>query len=695
MSSWREYILKEFAPQAAQLTLVADPDGLLLEEGILAGIRERGFVLMPFEDHVAFRYAYESQFRSRWDRGEATNLVVALHSPANNLSSLPYDLLQAGRRLSFNLGDIFPNLSYPVVTMLDRSDLDVLYQAQQQNPDTLGDNATRDFILRYVFEVIPELIKEASGLLRALLRRHYRGQRLPTILDERFIQVLHNSGRFADWPLEQIVPDRQAFFAFLQERWPVFLETVASQGRETVSNVHAADRPASYVSPAGHFVFSGPVDLPFDHNDVRVYIDNLFFDGLLQPVSCRQSAWLASQWVAVGIHTDPPADRRRRLDSLMTAVQATLPAPDARYPEWLLFAYRWAELIGLLWAEDAGRGAAGNEWGEQAQTFAKLQAAVDHVFLQWVMQRYAGLHNLPSCPPVMLHHIPRFLATLLIPYTASRTSHAAPSSSPSRVACIVVDGLALDQWLVLRHVLQDQRPAFCLSEGAVFAWLPTITSVSRQAMFAGKPPLYFPASLHSTDKEALLWRQFWVDQGLAPKEVGYLKGLGDGDLEAVSTLLAQPSVRAIGLVVDKVDRIMHGMELGTAGMHNQVRQWAMQGYLACLLDILLEHDFQVILTSDHGNVEAEGLGRPAEGVIADLRGERVRVYPDRRLRAGVKARFPEAIEWPVVGLPDDFLPLLAPGRRAFIRQGERLVAHGGISLEELIVPLVQIERRVS
>ena len=27
-------------------------------------------------------------------------------------------ILQAGRRLSFNLGDIFPNLSYPVVTTL-------------------------------------------------------------------------------------------------------------------------------------------------------------------------------------------------------------------------------------------------------------------------------------------------------------------------------------------------------------------------------------------------------------------------------------------------------------------------------------------------------------------------------------------------------------------------------------------------
>ena len=58
-----------------------------------------------------------------------------------------------------------------------------------------------------------------------------------------------------------------------------------------------------------------------------------------------------------------------------------------------------------------------------------------------------------------------------------------------------------------------------------------------------------------------------------------------------------------------------------------------------------------------------------------------------------KERFPEAIEWPTIGLPDDYHALLAPARSAFVRETERLVGHGGASLEELIVPLVQIERR--
>jgi len=47
MSDWRDRILREFSTQVARLTLVADPDGLLTEEGILRGLVERGFDLIP------------------------------------------------------------------------------------------------------------------------------------------------------------------------------------------------------------------------------------------------------------------------------------------------------------------------------------------------------------------------------------------------------------------------------------------------------------------------------------------------------------------------------------------------------------------------------------------------------------------------------------------------------------------------
>ena len=85
-----------------------------------------------------------------------------------------------------------------------------------------------------------------------------------------------------------------------------------------------------------------------------------------------------------------------------------------------------------------------------------------------------------------------------------------------------------------------------------------------------------------------------------------------------------------------------------------------------------------------------GRGRPKEGVTADVRGERARIYSDPVLRANVAAKFPAAISWKPLGLPEDFLPLLATDRSAFVAEGYRTVAHGGVTLEETIVPFIRV-----
>jgi PglZ domain len=669
-ATWRDQILQEFHADIVRLTLVADPDALLTEESVVAGLRERGFDLITFDDPIAFRYVYESKYRSRWDRGESAALVVALHASAHAWREMPYDLLQVGRRLAFSLSELFPNLSYPVVAELDRGDLDALYRAQRRhNSGKLGYNATEDFILQHVFEIAPQLMQQPSDLLRCLLRRHYQGQHIPPLLDERFINVVRGNRVFVDWPLDSIVPDRQVFLAFLQERWPIFLDRLAASRTQ---GIHAAAEIYTLAYP-------GPVVLPFDHDDVRIYLDNLFLDGLLQPVPHLSADVLEDRWVSVGIRTDPQADQTRRLERMITAAAASIPASDVRHHVWLTFAHRWSEFI-VLW----------NETPPSAQQAfeARLQALreqVDTGFLTWVQKRYSSLHNLPSSPPVMLHHVPRYLASML---------ESGEGRAEKKVALLLLDGLALDQWVVLRKVLEQQQPQGRFQEDAVFAWIPTITSVSRQAAFAGKPPIYYLSSIHTTDKEAMLWTQFWIGKGFTQAEVTYAKGLGEkASLGTVEEVLSQPKVRIVGLVIDTVDKIMHGMQLGTAGMHNQVRQWAAEGFMAALLDRLHEHRFAVFLTSDHGNIEATGMERPSEGAVADLRGERVRVYPDRILRAGVKTRFPDIIEWPPLGLPETYLALIAPYRSAFIHEGERIVGHGGISVEEVIVPLIRITRR--
>jgi len=662
MSSWRDAILNDFVPNVSKLTLVADPDCLLTEEKLALELRERGFDLIEFSDPVEFRYAYESKYRSIWDRGEHTDLVVVLRLQDAELESLPYDLLQAGRKLSFNLGDLFPNLSYPVIEKLDRSLLDSLFEAQRKSPpDRMGDNATKDFILRHVFGIAVELIANEVELLRALLRLHYGKLQLPLMLAERLIQVLKSHDGFKAWPLSEIVPDDEAFFAFLQERWPLFLSRLGSANQ------------VQEDSPEYGLKYPGPDRLPFDHQDIKVYIDNLFLEGKLTPVEAKGIDVDAGSWVRSGIATSGVDDDELRISRLFGLVEKELPTAEARYSDWTTFALKWAELSSLVHC--------GNSTEYQTR-LREIGDVLNTTFAGWLADHYSSLINLPPTNPAMLHHVPRRLARDI------------EDSGSSRAALIVVDGLALDQWVTIRQLLQKQDANLVMRESATFAWIPTLTSVSRQSIFSGKPPLYFPSSINSTNSEEKLWKQFWEGHGLSRLDVAYQRGLGDGDAAGVLDSAIHPGkTKVVGLVVDKVDKIMHGMQLGSAGMHNQIKQWCQGGFLAALVGQLLEYGYEVWLTADHGNIQCDGKGRPSEGVIAETRGERVRVYPTPELRAQVAGAFPFAHEWQPVGLPADYFPLVAGGRDAFVNPGDAIVGHGGVAIEEVIVPLVKFERR--
>lgn len=659
MNSWRDAILCNFVPNVSKLTLVSDPDSLLTEEKMALELHQRGFDLIEFSDPVAFRYAYESRYRAIWDRGEHTDLVVILRLQDAGLDSLPYDLLHAGKKLAFDLGSLFPNFSYPIIEKLNRSLLDSLFTAQgKAPPDRMGDNATKDFILRYVFGIAAELIVNEVELLRTLLRLHYGKIQLPQVLAERFVQVLKEYNGFHGWPLDKIVPDDEAFFAFLQERWPVFLNKLGM---------------AEQVRESAPLRYSGAYNLPFDHQDIRIYIDHLFVEGKLTPVQAPELFANAESWFRSGIIEASVANDEVRISRLFALIENDLPTTEYRHSDWLTFALKWAELSALVHC---------GCMDTKRTQLTTLGDSVNAIFTAWLGEHYASLINLPPTSPAMLHHVPRRLARNM------------EVSENSRVALIVVDGLALDQWVTVRQLLQQQDSNIVMRESAVFAWIPTLTSVSRQSIFSGKPPLYFPASINSTHSEGKLWKQFWESNGISSHDISYQRSLGDGDAASVIDAMIHPGkTKVVGLVVDKIDKIMHGMQLGSAGMHNQIKQWCQGGYLSDLIRYLLNHHYEVWLTSDHGNIECEGKGRPSEGVIAETRGERVRVYPTPELRSQVSSTFAFAHEWQPIGLPANYFPLVAGGRDAFVNPGDSIVGHGGVAIEEVIVPLVKFENR--
>lgn len=650
MANWRDGILEHFQKKISRLTVVADPDGLLTEEGMLSAIRNRGFDLIPFDDSIAFRFAYESQYRSSWDRGQNTDLVVVLRSSEQNLGKLPFDLLKAGRQLTFALHQLFPKLNYPVLYELDRTYLDAIAEAYAgHDGDQLTERETKDFVLMHCFSIVPTLIKTPVDLLKMLLSLHARKIRLPDFLTKYLLENLKKDTTFASWPLAEILPSRDAFLRFLQDEWGSFAGSIAEN-----SGKHSL--------------------IPFHHEDVRAYIDTLFLDGSLKPIEQPDATKLPA-WVRIGVVHDPKSDAVRRYRALRQKFDAEIPTPEVSHREWQHAAQRWAELVVLRWEWDEAL-----ETGDR-NTWANLQSRMEDVFRQWMIQRYGSLHNLPyHQQPVMVHQIPRFLA---VEKTRKKIS---------KIALVVLDGLAFDQWLLLRKTLEASDPSMRFEESTAFAWVPTLTSVTRQAIFAGEPPLYFPDSMETTAKERSHWLRFWEDNGFQRTSVELvtsLDGPADPRLEAA---LANPRLSVLGVVWNQVDDIMHGMQMQTAGMHNQVRLWASQGHLQHLLERLQQEGFAIYLTADHGNVTATGIGNPREGVLVETRGKRARVYDRLDFRDEVKTRFPDSIPWPNYGLPPARYVLLAGDLKAFTNDGERVVVHGGITLEEVMVPFVTISR---
>jgi hypothetical protein len=652
MASWRNHILKHFQPTISRLTLVADPDGLLTEEGMLSAIRERGFDLIPFDDPIAFRFAYESQYRSAWDQGQKTDLVVVLRSSEQQLGKLPFDLLKAGRQLSFALHQIFPKLNYPVIFELDRTYLDAVAESYEAyDGDQLTERETKEFVLMHCFSIVPKLIRTPVDLLKVLLSLHARKVRLPDFLGSYLLESLTKDPTFAAWSLAEILPSRENFLLFLQDEWRRYLGSLDDGGNESL--------------------------VPFSHEDVRAYIDTFFLEGALRPIEHENAARLP-QWLQPGVIHDSKADAVRRFRRLRQRFESEMPGSDSSHRDWQETAQRWAELVVMRWEWNDALAA-----GDRA-TWVDLQSRVEDTFAQWLTLHYGALHNLPSHQqPVMVHHIPRFLAV-------DRTS-----KKLDRIALVVLDGLALDQWLLLRRILEAGDPAWRFQESAAFAWVPTLTSVTRQSIFAGEPPLYFPESIETTSKERTHWQRFWEDTGVQRSSIELitnLDGPGDPRLEAA---LGNPRLSVLGVVWNKVDDIMHGMQMQTAGMHSQVRLWASQGHLQQLLHRIQEEAFAIYLTSDHGNVTAAGIGNPREGVLVETRGKRARVYDRQEFREEVAAKFPESIRWPNHGLPPGRFVLLAGDLKAFTSEGDEVVAHGGITLEEVMVPFVAVTREIA
>lgn len=213
---------------------------------------------------------------------------------------------------------------------------------------------------------------------------------------------------------------------------------------------------------------------------------------------------------------------------------------------------------------------------------------------------------------------------------------------------------------------------------------------------SGQRPADFSATLENNRAEARQWASFWGMEGLSAEACPY-RVLGPSwDLPTEMAAVERLIVRSVCLVYGGVDDLAHGSTLGAAGVQAALQPWVAQQSprLEAMVEALLVMGFTVYVTSDHGHVEAHGIGQLSEGVLVQTRSKRARIY-DRHVRAvAVQQSFPNTVIWGDDGLlPEGQWALMPSDRSAFATFGELVVTHGGLTIEEMVVPLVTIRKR--
>lgn len=614
--------------------VVVDPDGMVRSLPVLDALRATGVDAVWWDEPLESRLAWE-------EPAPAGGRLVVVEQ-VYRADILPADVLEAtSRRVTISADHHFGPLDRSIVVQLDWADREAAFVVAAQLPaKALTATETASQLLRRLYRLDPDVMNQPASLLEGLLRHHraVRGAPITRSLAEVFAVTVND--RLPGLRTVDAVVDRGAFVAWLQASWDI-AATEADDG--AMRALLLADGPAQLL-------------------------DDYFDDGVLRPVDSEASVGK----LPFGVSNDPGVETRRRVASGIAAIGEALDSGELSYDGWRAIAERWADVLAAQYSDV----------GEPGSDLGTLRVRLNEAFVAWLFGHYSELATLPSVGvPAMVHRASRVLEM---------------ESRAGRVALVVVDGLSIAVWRTILPILRGND--WRVSEAATFAWLPTITSISRQAIFAGRPPSFFGSSIGTTSKEAMLWRAWWSESAKLPDhEIGYvnlhIRNLGEGGLHADTAFAGQLGRKVLGVVVEDVDHEIHGERLGEGVLHAGLRTWAKEGHLGRLLDILLDEGYRVTLTSDHGFIEAESVGVSQAGATADAHG-RFEVFSDPLIakQAMAKSKLEGRLPWTNFGLPPDYLVVFAPLFGVLKPKGDHLLTHGGPTLEEVIVPWVTITR---
>lgn len=249
--------------------------------------------------------------------------------------------------------------------------------------------------------------------------------------------------------------------------------------------------------------------------------------------------------------------------------------------------------------------------------------------------------------------------------------------SSSKVALVVMDGMSFENLYTIQRELAEQPLVFDVDSS--FSFFPTVTSVARQSIFSGKLPSEHskPFSLDNEEKQ---WISFWKNAGLKDNEIVFNKGLLDS---------SPIHAKVVGIVVNIVDDLMHAELQGLTGIQHGLREWVRNGQLVKVLQMLIDSGFTVYMTSDHGNTSAIAKGRFAKpSVLAEPASRRAVIY-DASFDARELEKF-DVMRYSGAYLPDGYDAYLFNADTCYGDAGKEYITHGGMTLEEAVVPFVRI-----
>ena len=290
-----------------------------------------------------------------------------------------------------------------------------------------------------------------------------------------------------------------------------------------------------------------------------------------------------------------------------------------------------------------------------------------------------------------------------------------------KVCLLVVDCMRHDHFRSIQPLLE---PFFNIEINHKFSLLPTATPYSRNAIFSGLFPSdiikkYPKQGQDIRDNAPSLNQyedQFLKDQlnnmKLNNKSIYYHKiwAVEEG-LKFQNRIKDYIQIDMLALVVNFVDILAHKssqmdvlkeMVPDESGYRTAVKSWLKNSWLLQVLKQLSDHNYTVILTSDHGSIRVQRDVMVAADKDAS---SGVRYKVGRNLNTknknGLLITDPNEYKLPAFGAQPTYLIARDDAYFIYPNQAHRYQAkfknsfqHGGISMEEIMVPVAIMKSRV-